>query len=130
MNLYVADTHMLFWHLIDSPRLGKTAAKVFAEAENGKALVHIPAIVIAELYFLNEKLGQPINFSDWFEDLRTATQFVLVPFNPDDVLGFEADATVTEMHDRIIVGVARRLGATLLTVDHVIVESGLVKTLS
>lgn len=53
MNYYVADTHALFWYLIASPRLGAKALSIFKEAERGEALIYLPAIVFAELYYLN-----------------------------------------------------------------------------
>lgn len=57
MNLYVADTHALFWYFTGSPRLGTKAKDCFDEGVRGEALIYLPAIVLAELYFLNEKLG-------------------------------------------------------------------------
>ena len=49
----------------------------------------------------------------------------MVEFAPSDVLDFDQDAAVPEMHDRIIIGVARRLGAACLSRDPLIVGSGL-----
>ena len=86
----------------------------------------MPAIVLAELFFLNEKAGRALDFAVEYERLRDSGQFVFVAFSPEDVLDFAADAAVPEMHDRMIVGVARRLGATCLSVDRQIVDSGLV----
>jgi hypothetical protein len=53
-----------------------------------------------------------------------SSQFVLLPFEPIDTLDFDADKAVSDIHDRMIVGVARRSGATLLTRDEQIVTSG------
>ena len=55
MNFYVADTHALFWYFIASPLLGAQARAAFDEGKQGQALIYIPAIVLAELFFLNEK---------------------------------------------------------------------------
>ena len=63
MNFYVTDTHALFWYLINSPLLGAGASGAFDEADNGQALIYIPAIVLAELYFLNEKKQRPIDLT-------------------------------------------------------------------
>jgi predicted nucleic acid-binding protein len=54
---YVADTHALLWYLTDSPRLGPNASAAFDDAANGKSTIYISAIVVAELYYLNKKLG-------------------------------------------------------------------------
>lgn len=126
---FVADTHALFWYLTASPRLGAQAKAAFDSAARGDAIIYVPAIVVAELYFLNEKAGKPLNFPQEFDALRESGQFIFVPFLADDVSDFDQDSTASEMHDRMIVGVARRTDATLLTIDGELVNSGLVKTL-
>lgn len=126
MRDYVADTHSLLWHLSNYPRLGRNAANAFEEAGLGNALIHIPAIVLAELFYLNVKLKKPIDFAAKFAELEQAPQFVLTPLDPEDILDFDRDSAVSEMHDRMIVGLARRLGCPLLTVDRNITESGAV----
>lgn len=62
MNFYVSDTHALFWYLINSPALGVNARLAFDDADAGPALIYIPAIVIAELYYPNEKKDRPLDF--------------------------------------------------------------------
>lgn len=126
MRDYVTDTHSLLWYVSRSSRLGQKAFAVFQDAEAGTALIHIPAIVFAELFYLNVKLKKPIDFAAKFAELEQAPQFVLTPFDPEDVLDFDRDSGVAEMHDRMIVGLARRLGCPLLTVDRNITESGAV----
>ena len=128
MNLYVADTHALFWYFIASPLLGAQAQAAFDEGKQGQVLIYIPAIVLAELYFLNEKKQRPIDYSATFALLIQSAQFVLLPFEPIDTLEFHRDNVVTDIHDRIIVGVARRVNATLLTRDGQITGSGVVTT--
>ncbi len=129
MKSYVSDTHALFWYLTASPRLGSQAKTAFAEAAAGQATILIPAIVLAELYYVNEKAGRPVSLAQETVKLRQAGQFVFLPFTADDVLDFDADAAVPEMHDRMIVGAARRSGAVCVTRDAQIVASGLVPTL-
>lgn len=129
MNYYVADTHALFWYLTGSPRLGGKALDSFQEGTRGEAMIYLSAIVLAELYYLNEKLGRPLDFATGMQHLRESEQFVFVPFDAEDTLDFDYDAIVPEMHDRIIVGVARRLNATCISRDHDIVQSGLVNTI-
>lgn len=125
MKLYVADTHALFWYLTASARLSAKAKAAFDEGAQGQALIYVPAIVLAELYYLNQKLNAPLDIPAALVQLRQSAQFVLVPFMPEDVLEFAADAAVPEMHDRIIVGVARKLNAACLTKDAQITASNL-----
>lgn len=63
MNDYVVDTHALLWYLIASPLLGQDAKIAFDEGKSGSAFLHIPAIVISELYYTNVKLGKTIDFT-------------------------------------------------------------------
>src|SRR5438309_11646759 len=128
MNFYVTDTHALFWYLINSPELGPHADLAFDEADAGQALIYVPAIVIAELYYLNEKKGRPLDFAAKYALLAQSKQFVLLRFYPSHVLDFDACAAITEMHDRIIVGAARRMNAKLLTRDRQIRKSGFITT--
>jgi predicted nucleic acid-binding protein len=102
--------------------------RAFAEADDGQALIYIPAIVIGELYYLNEKKGRPLNFRTKYARLAHSRQFVLLPFHPSHTLDFDACSAVTEMHDRMIVADARRTEATLLTRDVQITNSGVVAT--
>lgn len=126
MKDFVTDTHSLFWHLSNYPKLGHNAVSAFEDAEAGNALIHIPAIVFAELFYLNIKLGKPIDYAAKFREIEQATHFVLTPLDPEDILDFERDSSVSEMHDRMIVGLARRLGCPLLTRDGNIRTSGAV----
>ena len=128
MNRYVADTHALFWYLINSTKLGYKARLAFDEADNGQAFIYVPAIVIAELFYLNEKKGKPLDFAAKYATLVKSKQFVLLSFYPNHILDFDASATIVEMHDRIIVGAARRTNAKLLTRDKQITKSRLVTT--
>jgi PIN domain nuclease of toxin-antitoxin system len=129
MKSYVADTHALFWYLSASPRLSPQAKIAFDEGARGEAIIYISVISLAELYYLNDKLVRPLDFAVEMRRLRSSAQFEFVPLTPDDILEFQADMAVPEMHDRIITGVARRYQAVCLTRDPQIVASGLVVTL-
>lgn len=129
MKHYVADTHALFWYLIASPKLGKKAKQAFNEGVNETALIYIPVIILAELYFLNEKVGRPLDFAIEYGRLANSSQFIFIPFEPQDVLDFDQDTAVPEMHDRMIAGVARRLNAICLSRDPAIKSSSLITTM-
>lgn len=126
MNNYLADTHALYWYLTNSPLLGRRASIAFDEADQGLARIYLPAIVLSELYFVNKKYGQPLDFNATFAWIQARPQFVLVSFDAADVLEFDANAAAKEMHDRMIAGVAKRLGVPCLTCDKNIVGSNLV----
>jgi PIN domain nuclease of toxin-antitoxin system len=125
--IYVIDTHALLWHLTGSKKLSSRAAEVFGAAYRGETQLMISAIVLAELYHLNQKQQSPLDFADIFEQLATTSAYQLVPFEPRHVLDFPRDSAVTELHDRIIAGLARRLDAPLLTLDPIIEASGVAR---
>ena len=77
VNRYVVDTHALFWYLTASPRLGLQARRALDEGARGQAVIYVPVIVLAELYFLNEKAGRPLNFSVEYIRFRQSGQVVL-----------------------------------------------------
>jgi predicted nucleic acid-binding protein len=91
-------------------------------------LIYIPAIVIAELYYLNEKKGRPLDFPTKYARLAQSKQFVLLPFYPSHTLDFDASSAVTEMHDRMIAADALRMRAKLITRDEQITSSGVIAT--
>ncbi len=69
----------------------------------------------------------------WFADFKTIYQDILsrqffkfLPFDSRHVLDFDRDDLVPEMHDRIITGTARRLGAPLISSDPLITSAAIV----
>lgn len=123
---YVLDSNALIWYLKQDKKLGLRAHAVFEAAERGETLLIISAIVVSELYYANGKHRLFKNFSETYQELKARPYFEFVPLEADDVLDFDRDAVVPEMHDRIIVGLARRLGAPLVTSDPLIIAANLV----
>jgi PIN domain nuclease of toxin-antitoxin system len=125
---YVVDTHALIWHLKANPALGRSAAAVFAAAARGQTLLLVPSIVIAEMYYVDNKHGLFRDFATVFHDLNRQAYIQMIALTAHDVLDFGRDNQIPEMHDRIIVGVARRFSAPLLSQDTVITAFDRVKT--
>ena len=123
---YVADTHALFRYFMAMSQLGSNAKAAFDAARDSKAIIIIPSIVIAEMYYVNGKLGKPLDFAQALSDLMNSFQFVFVGLRAEDVLQFDAHIAITEMHDRMIAGVAIARKCPLLTRDASIIASGLV----
>lgn len=125
--LYVVDTNALIWYLTHDKKLGRQAALVFSAAERGETQLMFSAITVAELYYANQKHKFFDDFATHYGKLRDNPQYQFYDFTSDDVLEFASTAAVTEMHDRIIVGLARRLQAPLLTSDSIIIAAQVVK---
>ncbi|HSE82993.1 MAG TPA: PIN domain-containing protein [Thermodesulfobacteriota bacterium] len=129
MSDCVTDTHALYWYLTAGPSLGTEAKAAFLSGEQGQAIIYIPSIVIAELYYLNVKYGKPLDFAQEYQRLSGAGQFRFADFRATEVLRFDALSAIPEMHDRIIAGVAYELGLPLLTCDPEIIGSKTVQTI-
>jgi len=124
-SAYVVDTHVLIWYLQNSKLLSANAQAIFRASERGETRIHVSAISVAEMYYANQKYRWFSNFSTILNELKQMPYIRIVEFAADDVLDFEKNALVLEMHDRIIVGLARRLDASLITVDSQIIAANL-----
>jgi PIN domain nuclease of toxin-antitoxin system len=124
--LYVIDTHALIWYLTNDEKLGKQAAAVFTAAERGETRLVVSAVVLAEMYYANKKHNWFADFNETYQRLKAKPYFRFVDFKADHVLDFDKDAAVPEMHDRIITGLARRIGAPLLATDLQIAAANLI----
>jgi PIN domain nuclease of toxin-antitoxin system len=125
--LYVLDTNALIWYLMDDSRLGASAGHVFEAAERGETRIAISSIVMAELYYANKKWGYFEHFISTYALILSKPYFRYADFRLRDILEFDQDAAISEMHDRIIVGLARRLEAPLITIDQQITSAGVVE---
>lgn len=126
---YVVDTHALIWYMTNDKKLGKQASRIFSAAEMGETQLVISAITLAELYWMNKKHQIFKDFGQTYRQLRSNPQYQFHPFTADDVLDFDQNAAVPEMHDRIIAGLARRLGVTLVTLDPSIMAANVVRVI-
>lgn len=117
---YVIDTHPILWHLVGDRRLSSTAANIIRAAEQSQTQLVLSAVVMAELYYANQKKHYFTDFGRVYQQLTTQGYIRIVPFQVEEVLDFDVNAAVPEMHDRIIAGLARRLGVPLVTADPLI----------
>lgn len=125
---YVVDTHALIWYLLNNKKLSPTARMIFQAAEQNQTILIIPAIVVAELYYSNAKNNWFADFISLYTDLISKPFIQFIPFEHLHVPNFSQDAIIPEMHDRMIAGAARRIGAPLITSDPLIVNSRIVTT--
>lgn len=119
---YVVDTHALFWYLTSDERLTSAAKGAIDRRRDPAATVLVSAITLAELYYVNEKAGRPLDFRRELERLA-AGRFQLAPVTSGEVLLFDRLRGVPEMHDRIIAALALRRDAAVVTRDSILAES-------
>ncbi|MFB0562040.1 MAG: type II toxin-antitoxin system VapC family toxin [Candidatus Lokiarchaeia archaeon] len=125
MKTYVSDAVAFLYFLLD--RLPHEADKIFKEAEEGRAVVYLPTIAAAELFYLFEKKG----WLEWWVKLRNkmseAVTFRYYPFD-EKVLNLLESTKAREIHDKIIILTAKALKAdALLTKDEELVKLNEIK---
>jgi PIN domain nuclease of toxin-antitoxin system len=121
---FVVDTHPLAWYLTSPDSLSRLARQTLRDGEEGRAQLVIPHIVLAELYYVFRKQGQVDIFPATIAGLEVFCHFEANTL--DDIRELPRFDVIREMHDRLIVILARRLNAPVITRDGVIRESGLV----
>ena len=117
MNVFLPDTHAVYWYEFDDPKLSKAAEQIFKEAEAGNAQLLIHPIVLAEFYWLLKKAGLEADFVPYVQFVETSPVYRFAPIVLADLCRLGAFSEIPEMHDRLIAIAADRLGATLVTRD-------------
>lgn len=122
----------LLWHLYLPSRLGLGARKAFAETDDGKARIFIPALVVAEAIMVVQKGRLPgTDLTELVGHLRAAhhsDNYVLSDLKAGTVLDSHPSAIIPDIFDRLIAVEAVARGLPLLSRDPVIRDSGLVPT--
>ena len=129
LDRFVVDTHALWWYLRSPQRLTPAAAAVFRLAETGNATIIVPAIVIAEFYFLSAKLGQTIAPSVLLQLLTAVGGIELSDLGRAQLERLEQFPEIPEMHDRLIAAESMTLGAPVVTRDEILSTSPQVETI-
>lgn len=124
---YVADTVALIVYL-ENRRLGADSQAIFDSAENSNTIIHIPAIVFAEILYLSEKQRISINLQDVKNLLQTNSNFRESPLTQTIIETAAQIIDIPELHDRLISATARHLNLELITTDAKIQSSNFVKT--
>ena len=125
---FVVDTHALWWYLRSPERLTPAAAAIFRLAETGNATIVVPAIAVAEFYFLSIKLGQPVTPSDLMNALDTVGGIELSDLGRAQLERLDRFPEIPEMHDRLIAAEAAALDAPVVTRDATLSASPQVET--
>ena len=126
---FVTDTHALWWYFRSPERLSAAASAVFQLAETGNAVVVVPAIVVAEFYYLSVKLGSPLEPSALLETLDSVGGIELSELGRAQLERLDRFPEVPEMHDRLIAAEADVIGAPVVTRDEALAASTGISTI-
>lgn len=116
----VTDSHALIWYALRRrKRLGPKARKLFEQADRGKAAIHIPVLVLVEVFeaarsgIVRLEHGAAV----WAERLFSSGSFFPVDLTVDIALRAEDLYGIPERGDRLIAATAAHLGVPLMTRD-------------
>jgi PIN domain nuclease of toxin-antitoxin system len=129
--MYVSDTHSLIYHAQLKPaRLGKKARRLFLDAEAGKTVIYVPAVVLWEVWARVKEgdFSLPMRFDHWCRGLDASPGFAVAPLGWQ-VIDESRRFPFNDPFDCLIAGTAAHLGMPLITKDADISESGLVETI-
>ncbi len=130
MNRYVIDTQILVRHIFgDEPVFNPSVDKVLLDADRGKGLIIISAVVGFEIAYLHEKGRIPISARDLNELISGAANYIEEPVTMDIIEAAFEISDIPELHDRLIAGTAKYLNSPILTNDQVIRKSRFISCL-
>ncbi|MCZ7400536.1 MAG: PIN domain-containing protein [Candidatus Methanoperedens sp.] len=125
---YAIDTVAFIYYL--AGLLPEKAEKIFQSAEKGDAKLILSSISIGEAIYVFKKqkksrAGEEI--SKMLENLGKCAYIEIKDLELQDWKNLAA-STVPELHDRMVVAIAKKYKAPLITNDSEIIKSGEIKT--
>ncbi len=129
VSRFVVDTNALWWYLRAPERLSPAADVVFRLAEAGGTVLVVPAIVVAELYYLSFKVREALPPSELMEWFERSGSFVVSDLGAAQLGLLDRLPEIPEMHDRLIAAEALALGVPVVTRDPVIAASPQVQSI-
>ena len=133
MSRYVTDTHALYWHFTNDPRLSLLAHQIFREADAGMHQILVPGIVLIEMVYLAEKGRLALALVDRvfasFDIVGGSYAVAPLDQHTAQALHDIPRSVIPDMPDRIIAATAYQLELPLLTRDAAIHKAGVVSVI-
>ena len=133
MSQYVTDTHALYWHLIESPKLSSTVQNIFQKTDIGNNQILIPSIILIELIYLEEKnridTSSVNKVLELLDIVNSSYDVVPLSKNTAKALQKVPREDIPDMPDRIITATAYQLNLPLITKDNKIQNSKVVNVI-
>lgn len=122
MNKYIADANALAHYFEDD--LPSKADLAFREAEEGKAEIFVPEVVVGEFIYITlkgrlkkEKVSNPrIVISQLLDEMQSSAFLKPIGMSPNAWSHF-LESTVPELHDRMIHSIAVSLSESDLSIS-------------
>jgi PIN domain nuclease of toxin-antitoxin system len=119
---YTTDTHAFLWYLTNSSQLSAKAQNIFNLAEQGSAVIIVPAIVLLESMDILDKNKIIFQFEDILLKITQSSNFVLSEINLSLILEVNKLKGFKDIHDRVIVATAKIFDSHLISKDRIIKE--------
>ena len=133
MSEYVSDTHALYWHLTNDPRLSPAARQAFLDADTGVHRIFVPGIALIEMIYPVGRGRLELEPVERLLDLLEGDDgsYAVAALNQDTAraLRHVLRNAVPDMPDRIIVATSRQRGLPLIIRDERMRRAGVVPAL-
>ena len=116
-RVLVTDTHSLWYYFTQPELLSDAATRAFSSAEAGDARIVVPAIVVAELYYLSVKVRAEMSPARIVQRIASERGLELRELGQEQLELLSALTDIPEMHDRLIAAEAVLLDAPVITRD-------------
>lgn len=125
--LLLLDTHIWIWLINGSDKLKSTKVLRKIEESSKKGLIRVSAISLWEVAMLEskERIRFPLNCLDWIRQALSAPGTSVVPLDPEiavESTRLPGQFSGLDPADQILIATARKIGATLVTQDKVILK--------
>ncbi len=129
MSSYVTDTQALVKFMMGKKVINDAAHRAYLSADEGKATIIIPAVVLMEMLYLFEKNRIQIGLLQT-EDLMESQNYKFEPLSFEILKAASEIDDIPELHDRLIAATAKYFDLPIITNDSVISRSRFVHILS
>ncbi len=122
-TVLITDTHPLIWYMTGQMRrLPKKVAKVFDSATEGRIAIFIPLVVLWEVSMTVKagKVRLPLPLDEYVQTKFFANSISILPIEVDDIMHSHRLRFTNDPFDTMIVAMAKRIEAPLITGDAVI----------
>jgi predicted nucleic acid-binding protein len=103
-------------------------SRIFTDADEGKAFVIVPSIVLEEIIYIAENKQGAVKFGELLKKIEGNSNYIVYDLNTEILVEMENCKRLKDLHDRIIVATARLTHAKLITKDDTIINSGYAET--
>jgi len=125
MNSFVSDTQALVKFMLGRKVINDACHQAFLDADQGKNIIIIPAIVLMEVMYLFEKNRIDVNLLQT-KELMQSENYQFEPLSLEILEVASQITDIPELHDRLIAATARYLDIPIITNDPEILASSFV----